>query len=123
MSDKRKILISAQTKDEFEKIESLLESFSIDFINSFQEVKLSILSSHLQFKTDNGSQESIFIPEGAMDLIVKFGECESGISDSKAYTINMSFVINIDGKNQYITTEIRSFYKINQIKSLKILKK
>lgn len=121
MSDKRNILILAKTREEFDKIELMIDSFSEDFINKFQEVKLSALSNFLQFKTDNASQ--IFVPEGAESLTMKFGECESVISGSKEYTVKMDFNINIDGKIQFITADIRSFYKIEQIKSLKILKK
>lgn len=122
MPDERKILILAKTREEFDKIESMIDSFSDDFINKFQEVKLSSLSSHLIFKTDNGGQDSIFVPEGAEGLTINFGECESPISGSNAYKFNMNFNINIDGKTQYITADIRSFFKIEQIKSLKILK-
>ena len=122
MEDKRNILISANTKEEFEKIEALLDNFYNSFLNRFTEVKFGALSDSLQFKTKNAGRDGVVLPEAAKNVSIKWGQIDSETPSSKIYTSYIYCSITINGEDQYISMETEGYYEIKEIKSSNILK-
>lgn len=123
MSEKRSILISARSREEFEKVEGLLDLFSDSFLKNFQEVKYNLLGSYLVFKTDNASQNSVLIPDNASGITIEISEGKSKTSDTTVYETRISCHITIGKEKLFILMETSGYYKINKIQSIDIVKK
>ncbi len=123
MPEKRSILISARSRDEFDKIEGLLNLLNDSFIKNFQEVKYNVLGHYLVFKTENASQDSVIIPDNANRISVEISERKSKTSDTIVYETRISCHVPVGTEQLFILMETSGYYKISKINSIDIVKK
>lgn len=122
--NERNILISAKTKKGFEKIESVLDLLSEQFVKKFKEVKENPFSdTSLTFVNDNYSGD-IVIPLSTKDITITFGKDKSEfIANSEMNRVRCVFIIYIEDVEYQFCIEIKTFSNIDKIVGMDILKK
>ena len=121
--DKRNILISAKTIEEFGEISSYLDLLNNNFIEKFNEVRSGVSSDILFFTNDNATgKDMLVIPELAENISLNLeNNLESLVINSKMYGASCVFSIKINGKKMTISTSVKSFSEIKNFSSMNII--